>query len=962
MIKRMEKIKAPRKFLTIFTFVFSFLVTGILLFQNIENNSLRLYVQGMGGISVVHEYLNHGSWSSWKNTGIASVGLSGSTEIETTYSDIFWKFFPLWRQMVYSKLNVTDFSLYNEPYSESLEKYYYRERWNLVHTAMFDIYAYEMTGNRTYLNEAKFFIDNLLRYTDKDSGALTMYDFGGDQPGGFSDAFLTIAMYKLNKYGLGNYNITDRVNKILSRANVNNSTDLAWGWLWNDTSKDPKVGVNRMTPFAFMLSYFTSEGIGNYTSEVQRIYHWVNRARLSDNLLAYSIGDTTSNYHYTMVCWYMFLMAYKYLPEAFNVTDLQVVLSAINNQAYDKLGQTSALFSYSMALTAHQVGFDAGNLTQLIDPLLNVYNFESGTEFFTSYNRWRSHLLQIIWLLTVTGNNPSMDIPSTSFSYSEANNRHYFSTFPVAWPEVVDHYGIRFQLGPSWLFHYLYPYPVDLSITYNGSWVGTATYGNINTTVVFDKYFSFLSLDATSSPDTMAIGGPYATGYLVLENGTVITVWDSDLETGVGNATINLGGNWFAVAGKPSNSLKPYALVAIVYTNNQTITTNFVKNAYIRVAEMVATKIKLFYLYGIYSNASEIKDAINLVKNGEDPREVFRTDISRVGNIGEAFRHLDPFDVWVDNTKEIKISNVDFSVSTLNITLDAPSGTNSTAIVYWPYSSAPVVQCINCSGYNWSFDSNSKLVTLNATHSSLVTWVLEVSTDSEAPQWFNLRHEPSSVTPENPVNIKIDWSDNVDLHTVIIYENSTGAWKEHVCNLSTGICSGEEDIPAIVTETFIHTIPKEDLNIGEVVAYYSFANDTSGNSNTTPYQTFVVQALPTTTSTSTPTTTIITTTTTSTTTTIITTTTSTSTTTTSATTTTTTRIMSEKEIDLKRYWYIILILLVGVAGIIIFVSRVLRKLQSFNKYILSGCCSCHCYRIELNYYSRPERIFNLSQT
>lgn len=679
---KMVGLKTSENFLMIFIFVFSFLVFNILLCQNIVLASSK-------------------------------------------YSDIFWNFFPVWKQMVYSKLNVTDFNLYDEPYSISWEKDYYRERWNLVHTAIFDIYAYEMIGNRTYLNEAKFLVDNLLRYVDKESDALTIYDFGFDQPIGFSDAFLTVAMHKLNKYGLGNYNITDRVNKILSRANVNNSTDLAWGYIWSDTSKEPEVGVNRMTPFAFMLSYLTSEGVGNYTSEVQKIYHWVNQARLSDNLLGYNIGDTTPSYHYTMVSWYMFLMAYKYLPEAFNATDLRVVLSAINNQAYDKLEQKSALFGYSLALAAHQVGFNAGNLTQLIDPLLNVYDFESNTDFFGTHNLYRGHLLQMIWLLTVTGNNPSMDIPSTSFTYTKANNRYYFSTFPVSWPRVVDHYGVRFELGPGWLFHFLWPYSVDLNITYNGSWVGTATHENINTTVVYDKYLSSLSLDATSSPDTMAIGNSYKTSYLILENGTVITVWDTESNTGIGNATINLGGNWFAVASKPSNSLKPYTLVAIIYTNNQTITTNVVKDSYIRVAEMVATKVKLYYLYDIYSNTNEIKNAINLVKNGEDPREVFRVDISRVGNIGEAFRHLGPFDVWVDNTKEVKISDVNFSVNTLNITINASSGINSTAIVYWPYS-APIVRCINCSYYNWSFDSNSNLVILNATHSSSVTWNLQV--------------------------------------------------------------------------------------------------------------------------------------------------------------------------------------------------------------------------------------------
>jgi hypothetical protein len=83
---------------------------------------------------------------------------------------------------------------------------------------------------------------------------------------------------------------------------------------------------------------------------------------------------------------------------------------------------------------------------------------------------------------------------------------------------------------------------------------------------------------------------------------------------------------------------------------------------------------------------------------------------------------------------------------------------------------------------------------------------------------------------------------------------------------------------------FTHTIPKEQLSAGEVVGYYSFANDTNGNFNMTnmtePIRYFVVEA-PTTTTTVETTTTIET---------ISTTTTLETTTTTVQTTTTTTTV------------------------------------------------------------------------
>ncbi|MCX6821889.1 MAG: hypothetical protein NTW30_03880 [Candidatus Aenigmarchaeota archaeon] len=188
--------------------------------------------------------------------------------------------------------------------------------------------------------------------------------------------------------------------------------------------------------------------------------------------------------------------------------------------------------------------------------------------------------------------------------------------------------------------------------------------------------------------------------------------------------------------------------------------------------------------------------------------------------------------------------------------------------------------------------------------------------DKEPPTWSNLRHEPSVVKKTDSVNIIVDWLDNVYLDTVIIYENSTSVWKEHVCDKATGRCSlGIVNLsvisadmassllivgfvivfaviiivlikvvhaPKIISSflaivlfifllsiflspelsrnmsrtfsrlgiipvgpviTFSHTILASELNAGDVVSYYSYANDTSGNNNTTEIKSFTVQAI-----------------------------------------------------------------------------------------------------------------------
>jgi len=205
----------------------------------------------------------------------------------------------------------------------------------------------------------------------------------------------------------------------------------------------------------------------------------------------------------------------------------------------------------------------------------------------------------------------------------------------------------------------------------------------------------------------------------------------------------------------------------------------------------------------------------------------------------------------------------------------------------------------------FSYDSETKILTFNSDTAEIIIKY----PDTESPQYSDLSHYPDPVIDTNPVYINITWSDNEDLDTIIIFENSTGTWGEHVCDLGTGICSGEilsysfivflgitgslvsiiikarknlnlrgkfemglllifviffvflfsiilfpetsRDISRILTrlgiipmafppKTFNHEIPASNLDVGEVVWYYSFANDTSGNENTTDVMNFTV--------------------------------------------------------------------------------------------------------------------------
>jgi hypothetical protein len=135
---------------------------------------------------------------------------------------------------------------------------------------------------------------------------------------------------------------------------------------------------------------------------------------------------------------------------------------------------------------------------------------------------------------------------------------------------------------------------------------------------------------------------------------------------------------------------------------------------------------------------------------------------------------------WVDTNKNV--------TSILNVSATGYQE-NSTTITVTDYYFKTVTLVPTTTPTTTSTTTTTVSTTSTTTISTTTTPT--IPSDTEPPQWFNLRYEPSIATPSNPVDIKVDWLDNVSLQTVLISENSTGIWENHVCNLSTGQCSGE---------------------------------------------------------------------------------------------------------------------------------------------------------------------------
>jgi hypothetical protein len=71
--------------------------------------------------------------------------------------------------------------------------------------------------------------------------------------------------------------------------------------------------------------------------------------------------------------------------------------------------------------------------------------------------------------------------------------------------------------------------------------------------------------------------------------------------------------------------------------------------------------------------------------------------------------------------------------------------------------------------------------TTTSTTTSLTTSTTTIPSDTQSPQWSDLRRNPPAfITTLDSVTINVTWSDNQNLNKVLIWENSTGNWQPHI--------------------------------------------------------------------------------------------------------------------------------------------------------------------------------------
>jgi hypothetical protein len=166
---------------------------------------------------------------------------------------------------------------------------------------------------------------------------------------------------------------------------------------------------------------------------------------------------------------------------------------------------------------------------------------------------------------------------------------------------------------------------------------------------------------------------------------------------------------------------------------------------------------------------------------------------------------------------------------------------NNFSVLFWVNESSSIEAATNSSGWagiNMSIESGGVFaLKCNVTGNPALfydsdggvnTSIITVN-DTEAPRYENLTTSPTSYTGADWQS-NATWTDNTMMGTVLFESNYTGNFS----NYSTSVSD----------QQYYFTIGGGNLTNGKTVAYRWIANDSTGNRNSTPEQTFTVTNRP----------------------------------------------------------------------------------------------------------------------
>lgn len=246
---------------------------------------------------------------------------------------------------VHNRLNSSDWFEYGWNFTSAHATQRWT-RWNLAEYLWAVTVAYNITQNGYYLAEARWLLNNYLKWEGNNTASqpYTWYLYQSAPNANYAwlwhDSRIWLSMKFLSELGY-DYDYSTRINWLMTKAFLNNATDLAWKYTYTTggTYTDNDYVQNAFAPALVLLSYLHSKGVANYTDELQRIYASLEDFRLTNNQYKYKFTDTVASTRYTLITLLNILIARRLTPSIFNTTKIQQTLDSFSYANFDATGE-----------------------------------------------------------------------------------------------------------------------------------------------------------------------------------------------------------------------------------------------------------------------------------------------------------------------------------------------------------------------------------------------------------------------------------------------------------------------------------------------------------------------------------------------------------------------------------------------------------------------------------------------
>lgn len=673
---------------------------------------------------------------------------------------------------------------------------------------------YEATHDEYYLRKIQFFVDTMIEEpwfkTMSDVGEIyyvPSYWYGGREhdTAGMKTMWFATAAVKLYQWtGLAKYKqlADDVASQSLKLVVVNNATDMAWSWayyLLRDL-KNAKIGVNRQTSVALFYSVYGSVINSTFSAYVPKIVNWVWRSQLASGGLAYSIGVTYEDVSYSAFSLAKALSAYQYASNQFDAS----LKTRMNS-----------------TLMWLRTGIHGGNnfVYNNIYIIASAYILAVKTGFYTPTQSFLDTTKTVIYTalqmvnVREKGHVTTFDDFAFGYRWAEYYNSYFFSTYPLpqnlqtyiqpifAYEPLTlsrvkligagfqNIYGIRYLYGDLNLMNGMYRQTyITTCVAYkSGTYTRSVTaesgylkaWANSSSPLLkvlqywYPSYTTFADVRGNGSP-RIVLG---VNAIVRVSNGTIYDL------SNMSNGTKILS-NDFMIFRNTTTLGKETQFIYTPNTNRWSLTrlvsTSSLESTSLANYQITAMGLASWNLFG--QNVTKVYNTMkNLVLAHHSVTPVpYNTQISLWKN---ELNKIEPQATWLDTYKSATNSDVKliahsnpekvlitawiYAPRRLTLTIDAPSGTNSTTKIFCEGDAKPEVIQVKNGTIVWNYNASTNILTLDVSHDGPAEITVKWKTAGA-----NFVEEITLPSEVGALSVDVDSSGRIFFETTVMVDNN----------------------------------------------------------------------------------------------------------------------------------------------------------------------------------------------